>query len=89
MINVLSLFRDFSANAVPELATGKRAFDGEPFDIGLFDENLPSERPGFNNGTPRCYVELAKGCIEPDPNKRPTAINICQRIGYWHEEMEL
>ncbi|KAF0481159.1 putative Non-specific protein-tyrosine kinase [Gigaspora margarita] len=26
--------------------------------------------------------------MEPDPNKRPTATNICYRVGYWLEEME-
>ncbi|KAF0426372.1 putative Non-specific protein-tyrosine kinase [Gigaspora margarita] len=25
--------------------------------------------------------------MDPAPNKRPTATNICQRIGYWLEEM--
>ncbi|KAF0392363.1 putative Non-specific protein-tyrosine kinase [Gigaspora margarita] len=26
--------------------------------------------------------------MESDPNKRPTATNICHRVGYWLEEME-
>ncbi|RIB23220.1 kinase-like domain-containing protein [Gigaspora rosea] len=57
-----------------ELAMGKKAFDGE--------------RPEFGEETPKCYVKLAKRCMESDPNKRPTATNICHRVGYWLEELE-
>ncbi|CAG8784145.1 5710_t:CDS:2, partial [Dentiscutata erythropus] len=35
-----------------ELATGKRAFDGETFE--------------FDKGTPKCYLELAKRCMKSD-----------------------
>ncbi|KAF0332944.1 serine/threonine protein kinase, partial [Gigaspora margarita] len=48
-----------------ELATGKRAFDGEPFDIDLSMRICLGERPGFGEGTPKCYVKLAKRCMDP------------------------
>ncbi|CAG8539032.1 1370_t:CDS:2, partial [Ambispora leptoticha] len=50
-----------------EISSGKRAFDGIPFNIELdskiCDEN---ERSELGEGIPGCYVNLAKRCMDSD-----------------------
>ncbi|CAG8589539.1 19903_t:CDS:2 [Racocetra fulgida] len=63
-----------------EIATGKRAFDGIPFDLKLSVKICRGERPEFNEGIPECYITLAKRCMDPDPKKRPIATIIDSKI---------
>lgn len=55
-----------------EMTTGKRAYDGYPFDHNLAlmicDKKNPL-RPEFAIGTPDFYVKLAKQCMDPNPKK--------------------
>ncbi|CAG8825138.1 17921_t:CDS:1, partial [Dentiscutata erythropus] len=51
------------------------------------DENLLRERSGFGEGTPKCYIRLAKRSLESDPNRRPMA-KFSVRVGYWLDEMK-
>ncbi|CAG8494761.1 388_t:CDS:1, partial [Cetraspora pellucida] len=44
-------------------------------------------RPEFAPGTPECYVELAKQCMDSDPKKRPTATYINALITTWIDEL--
>ncbi|CAG8472592.1 4988_t:CDS:1, partial [Cetraspora pellucida] len=72
-----------------EISTGKRAFDGVPFNIKLSLKICKEdERPEFGDGTPDCYVKLAKRCMDSDPNERPTATIICSKIVHWLDEMK-
>ncbi|RIB27184.1 kinase-like domain-containing protein [Gigaspora rosea] len=64
MSNGQSAFNDYKCCSDTELA--RRIF------FGL--------RPKFADGTPKCYVELAKQCMDLDPQKRPTAKDICLKI---------
>ncbi|CAG8836594.1 36881_t:CDS:2 [Gigaspora margarita] len=40
--------------------------DGEPFSVKL-RKLCQKMRPGFNEGTPECYINLAKRCMDSDP----------------------
>ena len=40
-------------------------------------------RPGFAPGTPDCYIQLAKQCMDTNPEKRPTAYKICEECCNW------
>ncbi|CAG8750972.1 9558_t:CDS:1, partial [Cetraspora pellucida] len=40
-------------------------------------------RPEFNIGTPKCYVRLAKQCTNSDIKKRPTAVEIINKLENW------
>ncbi|RIB05613.1 kinase-like domain-containing protein [Gigaspora rosea] len=59
-----------------EMSTGQRPFDGYPFDVKLATMICKGLRPEFAPGTPDCYVELAKSCMDQDPQKRPTANDV-------------
>ena len=39
--------------------------------------------PGFSNNTPKFYIELAFKCMDANPDKRPTAEEICEIIKIW------
>ncbi|CAG8684530.1 1432_t:CDS:1 [Cetraspora pellucida] len=72
-----------------EISTGKKAFDGVPFNTTLFLKICnKNERPELGEGTPECYVQLAKRCMDSDPNERPTTTIISSRIVYWLDEIE-
>ncbi|RIB17355.1 kinase-like domain-containing protein, partial [Gigaspora rosea] len=54
-----------------EMTTGQRPFDGYKFDQNLAVKICMGLRPEFTPGTPECYIELAKQCMDPEPQKRP------------------
>ncbi|RIB30421.1 kinase-like domain-containing protein [Gigaspora rosea] len=56
-----------------EMSTGQRPFDGHDFDDKLVTKICNGLRPEFACGTPDCYIGLARQCMNPDPDKRPTA----------------
>lgn len=66
-----------------ELTTGQRPFDGYEFDIGLALRICNGLRPEFDEYVPECYVELASQCMDSDPEKRPTAGVIKDKIRQW------
>ncbi|RIB06387.1 kinase-like domain-containing protein [Gigaspora rosea] len=66
-----------------EISTGQRPFDGRPFDIKLSLEICNGLRPELSPETPKCYIELAKQCMNSDPKKRPTAEYIYNEILQW------
>ncbi|RIB02411.1 hypothetical protein C2G38_2150009 [Gigaspora rosea] len=43
-----------------EITTGRRAFDGEPFDTKLAKSICQGKRPKFDKKTPDCYVKWTK-----------------------------
>ncbi|RIB18343.1 hypothetical protein C2G38_2310646 [Gigaspora rosea] len=40
-------------------------------------------RPWFSFWTPDCYIELARQCMDSDPQKRPIANDIYNKLGEW------
>ncbi|RGB43014.1 kinase-like domain-containing protein [Rhizophagus diaphanus] len=63
-----------------ELMTGRRPFWNRNHDTELIIEICDGLRPPIVTNTPKGYVELMKECWHPDPEKRPNAINIYQRV---------
>ncbi|RIB28590.1 kinase-like domain-containing protein [Gigaspora rosea] len=69
-----------------EMSTGKRPFYGIP-DEDLSYMKLNGSLPEFAPETPDCYVELAKKCMNSDPEKRPSAEKITLELYRWHRMM--
>ncbi|CAG8816210.1 13463_t:CDS:1, partial [Cetraspora pellucida] len=59
-----------------EISTGEEVFNDYEFNDDLAMKIGFGLRPEFAPGTPECYVELAKKCMDSDPKKRPTATYI-------------
>ncbi|RIB27418.1 kinase-like domain-containing protein [Gigaspora rosea] len=66
-----------------EMSTGKRPYEAREINIDLAIEICNGSRPEFTIGTPECYIELAKQCMDSDPQKRPTAKYIHSKIVQW------
>ncbi|RIB24355.1 kinase-like domain-containing protein, partial [Gigaspora rosea] len=69
-----------------EMSTGKRPFDEQEFGAKLAVRICKGERPEFAPGTPEFYVELAKKCMDSDPQKRPSAWDVYYKISVWFED---
>ncbi|RIB08041.1 kinase-like domain-containing protein [Gigaspora rosea] len=72
-----------------EISTGQRPFDGHKFDTKLAIKIIKRERPEFASKTPKCYIELAKQCMDSDPQKRPDAWEIDNKISKWLDNDEI
>ncbi|RIB25552.1 kinase-like domain-containing protein [Gigaspora rosea] len=70
-----------------EMSTGQRPFDGCQFNDELAVKICFGLRPEFALGTPNCYIELAKQCMDPDPQKRPAAWIVNSKLGIWSRIM--
>ncbi|RIB15198.1 kinase-like domain-containing protein [Gigaspora rosea] len=70
-----------------EISTGQRPFDGYKFDINLAIKILNGLRPELAFGTPKCYIELARQCMDPNPQKRPTAMDIYLKLNEWSKSI--
>ncbi|RIB14670.1 kinase-like domain-containing protein [Gigaspora rosea] len=66
-----------------EMTSGQRPFDGHKFNGKLGADICRGLRPEFAPGTPKCYIELAKKCMNSDPQKRPNAQDINYTIRDW------
>ncbi|RIB24791.1 kinase-like domain-containing protein [Gigaspora rosea] len=71
-----------------EMSTGQRPFDGRPFDLSLSLDICRGLRPEFAPGTPDCYIELAKQCMDSDPQKRPDVFDISVKLYEWNDIIE-
>ncbi|RIB20986.1 kinase-like domain-containing protein, partial [Gigaspora rosea] len=71
-----------------EISTGKFPFYGYEFGVKLATKICKGLRPDFANGTPDCYVELAKKCMDPNPQDRPSAKDITSKIKQWKKIIE-
>ncbi|KAF0517376.1 kinase-like domain-containing protein [Gigaspora margarita] len=69
-----------------EISTGRRAFDGIPFDDYFALSVVGGSRPKCLG--PDCYIKLAMKCMDEDVNKRPTATGIIEIITHWLDEMD-
>ncbi|RIB25554.1 kinase-like domain-containing protein [Gigaspora rosea] len=70
-----------------EISTGQRPFDGCQFNDELAVKICFGLRPEFASGTPDFYIELAKQCMDSDPQKRPTAWNAYSKLQIWNQIM--
>ncbi|RIB03671.1 kinase-like domain-containing protein, partial [Gigaspora rosea] len=43
-------------------------------------------RPHISENTSRCYADLMKKCWHTEPEKRPTAAEICDIFAEWHNK---
>ena len=68
---------------ITEMSNGQRPFDGYKFDIKLAVQICNGLQPVFAFGTPKCYTELAEKCMNSDPQKRPSAMDIWETIDDW------
>ncbi|RIB05907.1 kinase-like domain-containing protein [Gigaspora rosea] len=71
-----------------EMSAGRRPFDGNQFDDELAVKICFGLRPEFAPGTPDCYIELAKQCMNSDPLKRPNCWNVYFKLERWYKSME-
>ncbi|RIB20347.1 kinase-like domain-containing protein [Gigaspora rosea] len=71
-----------------EMSTGQRPFDGYEFNFDLAIKICEGLRPEFAQGTPNCYIELAKQCMDVDSLKRPDALKVYHKLGEWIINME-
>ncbi|RIB16825.1 kinase-like domain-containing protein [Gigaspora rosea] len=69
-----------------EISTGRRAFDGIPFDDFLVSKIIDGSRPECLG--PDCYIKLAIKCMDKEFNKRPTATEINEIITRWLDEID-
>ncbi|RIB23535.1 hypothetical protein C2G38_2171062 [Gigaspora rosea] len=63
--------------------TGKKPFGGHEVDTKLAVRICKGLRPDFAPGTPDCYKELAKQCMDSNPQNRPNAWKIHEKISGW------
>ncbi|RIB20744.1 kinase-like domain-containing protein [Gigaspora rosea] len=70
-----------------EMTTGQRPFDGHEFDNNLAIKICGGLQPAFAPGSPECYVELAKKCMNSNSQKRPKASDIQSTIKDWLNEI--
>jgi serine/threonine protein kinase len=69
-----------------ELMTGRRPFWDRNHDIELIIEICDGLRPPIFTNAPEGYIELMEECWQSDPNKRPIAIDILERIKKIYEK---
>ena len=67
-----------------ELMTGRRPFWNENHDNDLIIEICDGHRPPIVNNAPKGYIELMQECWHSDPNKRPTALELYEKIVLIH-----
>ena len=65
------------------VSTGQQPFNNLAHDEYLAMNICKGARPGFSNNTPKFYIELAFKCMDANPDKRPTAEEICEIIDKW------
>ncbi|GES93066.1 kinase-like domain-containing protein [Rhizophagus clarus] len=63
-----------------ELMTGRRPFWDKSHDTDLIIQICDGLRPPIITNAPEGYIELMKECWHLDPNERPTASNLLQKV---------
>ena len=65
------------------LAIGKRPWHNRAHDINLSKAICDGERLEIPEDAPNFYVELMRQCWNSDPEKRPTASYLNEKLGEW------
>ncbi|CAB5114827.1 unnamed protein product [Rhizophagus irregularis] len=66
-----------------EFTSGVRPFNDEEHSLQLSLSICYGKRPEIINNIPQCYVNLMKNCWNENPLKRPSALEIKEKIGNW------
>ena len=59
-----------------EYTTGKKPFHDFPHDYNLIISIQMGGKPQITEDTPQFYAELMQRCWDPNPENRPTALEI-------------
>ena len=70
-----------------ELSTGKPPYGNVPHDEKLALAICNGLRPRVAKGTPQCYIDLVNQCLDANPEKRPSAIELWIIIQNWHNSI--
>ena len=65
------------------LATGKRPWYNRAHDLSLAKDICDGKKLEIPEDTPPFYAELMKQCWNNDPEKRPTATYLNEKLGEW------
>jgi len=71
-----------------ELSSGKPPFHNRKHDANLALAICNGFRPEFGKGTPEIYKSLAYRCMNANSNQRPTATQLCNILGFWHNSID-
>jgi serine/threonine protein kinase len=63
-----------------ELMTGRRPFWNQDHDVDLIIKVCDGLRPPIVTNAPEGYIDLMQSCWNSDPNKRPTATELREKI---------
>src|SRR4051812_17591773 len=66
-----------------EMSTGKPPYGSVPHDEKLALAICNGLRPRVAKGTPQCYIDLVNQCLDANPEKRPSAVEIWNMIRNW------
>jgi serine/threonine protein kinase len=66
-----------------EVGTGEKPYADLPYDDALALQIKNGQRPDIPEEIPECYASLIKECWDNDPQKRPTALDIKEKIMKW------
>jgi serine/threonine protein kinase len=66
-----------------EVLSGVPPFDDRTHDLQLSLSICEGERPEIITNSPECYINLMKKCWDPDPLKRPSALEALDIIDLW------
>src|SRR5437660_8270810 len=67
------------------ISTGQQPFYNIAHDRNLAFKICEGVRPSFSINTPKFYIKLAYKCMDANPDKRPTAEEICKIIRTWYD----
>jgi serine/threonine protein kinase len=65
------------------LTTGKRPWYNSAHDINLAKDICNGKRLEISDDTPKFYVELMRQCWDNEPENRPTALYLNEKLGEW------
>ncbi|RGB29223.1 kinase-like domain-containing protein [Rhizophagus diaphanus] len=69
-----------------EFTTGCKPFTNFEHDIHLIYKIIDGLRPKITEDTPECYACLMKSCWDPNPQKRPSIVEIYQTFEDWRND---
>ncbi|RIB09097.1 kinase-like domain-containing protein [Gigaspora rosea] len=72
-----------------EMSTGNPPYYDLEYDVSLAIKICNGLRPTFAEGTPECYIKLANRCMDADPSKRPSAIDVYKELESWSIDLTI
>src|SRR5436305_7346278 len=65
-----------------EVSTGKPPYGSVPHDEKLALAICNGLRPRIAKGIPQCYIDLVNQCLDANPEKRPSGVDLWNKIHY-------